>query len=252
VLEAVNDPGQAAEAGRALGAFHRRVRDLSPARLTHTLPGFHVTPAYLERLTDALQSGGAACHTPELRTALRRVAARRAEAGVLEAARAAGSVPERVVHGDPKLGNILFDRDGRRALALIDLDTVQPGLALYDLGDCLRSCCNRAGESPAGEPAAVFDLALCEPLLGAYAAETRGLLTAAEVALIPEAAWLIPFELGVRFLTDHLEGDQWFRVAHPGQNLHRALVQLALAEDAERRAADIRRIVESCFGGAAR
>lgn len=159
-----------------------------------------------------------------------------------------GLIPERVVHGDPKLDNLLFDAEGRRALAMIDLDTVQPGLTLHDIGDCLRSCCNRRGEFTS-ESHVAFDLDVCRPLLRAYADQTRELLVPAELALLFDAIRLIPFELGLRFLTDHLQGNRWFRVSAPGQNLAKARVQFALVTDIERKEGEIRAIIAACFGG---
>jgi Ser/Thr protein kinase RdoA (MazF antagonist) len=246
-LAGIEIPLQAREVGRALGRFHRLTSDLDRGRLAVTLPGFHVTPEYLEHFTRALKQGGIACHTGQMRAAIRFVAARRGSVDVLEDARRQGRTPVRVVHGDPKLDNILFDRTGARAVGLIDLDTVQPGLVHHDIGDCLRSCCNRDGESPEGEPRAELDLDICRGILQAYADETRGLLTPPEIELIYPAVRLIPFELGLRFLTDHLEGDRYFKVREPGQNLRKALVQFSLVEDIEGKERKIRRIVTDCF-----
>jgi Ser/Thr protein kinase RdoA (MazF antagonist) len=247
VLPRIENPAQAAEVGRVLGAFHRLVHDLPCRAMAVTLPGLHVTPRYLDAFLHALRRAQGACHGPEIRAAIAFVAARRGEVGVLEEARSAGKLPERIVHGDPKLDNVLFDPDGARALGLIDLDTVQPGLALADLGDCLRSCCNRPGESGRGEAAANFDLHLCRAVLGAYAREMGNLLRPEEVALLYQAVRLIPLELGMRFLTDHLEGDRYFRVAAPGENLAKARVQLALVEEVERKERAIRAIIADCF-----
>ena len=246
-LERIEGDPQAAEVGRLLGAFHRAVADLDPASLTVTLPGFHVTPGYLEPFDRAAREAVAAPQ-PGLEAALAFVEARREGLDLLEQARAAGQIPERLVHGDPKLDNLLFDAEGRRALALIDLDTVQPGLTLHDIGDCLRSCCNRQGES-ARESRVAFDLAVCRPLLQAYADRTQGLLVPAEVTRLFAAIRLIPLELGLRFLTDHLQGDRWFRVSAPGQNLAKARIQFALVADIERQEREIRAIIAAAFGG---
>ncbi len=248
-LERVEDSHQAAAVGWLLGTFHRAVADLRPASLRVTLPGFHVTPAYLEQF-DTAPREAVATSTAGLDVALAFVESRRAGVGVLEDARAAGRIPDRVVHGDPKLDNLLFDAEGRRALALIDLDTVQPGLIPHDIGDCLRSCCNRRGES-ASEASVGFDLAVCRPLLAAYAEQSRDFLSPGEVELLYPAIRLIPFELGLRFLTDHLHGDRWFRVSSPGQNLTKARVQFALVKDIERQEGAIRAIVARCFAGVA-
>ena len=169
-------------------------------------------------------------------------------ATVLEDALAAGRIPLRVIHGDPKIDNILFHVTDGHALALIDLDTVQPGLIQHDLGDCLRSCCNRGGES--AELGAVrFDLGICEQIVSAYAAETRGFLTAADLAVLYDSIRLMPFELGLRFLNDHLEGDRYFRVTHRGQNLHKAGIQFALLADIEAREQAIRAVIAQGFAG---
>lgn len=245
-LEALTTARQAEEVGHTLGRFHRAVADPPLATLAETLPNFHVTPHYVARLR-LLRPPSAVGQAGEVRAALAFVNARAATAGGLEQARHAGQLPQRVIHGDPKLDNILFDPGGRHALALIDLDTVQPGLLHYDLGDCLRSCCNRHGEGTTGAQRPIFDLFLCRQVLGAYAESVAGLLRKADIAWLFEAIRLIPFELGVRFLTDHLEGDRWFRVARPGENLARAQVQFALTRDIEAREAAIREIIEDCF-----
>jgi Ser/Thr protein kinase RdoA (MazF antagonist) len=246
-LENLADPAQAGEVGRALGRFHADTRDLDPARLHLTRPGFHDTPRYLARLDRVVRAGRAASGAePE---ALAFVAARRASAGALEDAKAAGRIAPRVIHGDPKLDNFLFDAGGARVVSLIDLDTVQPGLIHYDLGDCLRSCCNPAGESPPELAAVRFDLDLCRALLTAYAAEAGEALAAADRAPLYDAVRLIPFELGVRFLTDHLEGDVYFKVERPGHNLYRAQAQFRLTAEIERREGAIRELIESLAGG---
>ena len=282
-LARIITPGQAREVGRLLGQFHCAVADLEPADLRVTLPGFHVTPAYLRQFDRVMGAGvplpiqgmvdstdtliaikngsnggevGSAGTEPtaeawptgtDLDEALDFLARRRDGLGVLEDARRMGLIPERVVHGDPKLDNLLFDATGQRALALIDLDTVQPGLTLHDIADCLRSCCNRQGE--AAQPAAIgFDLGVCRPLLSAYATVTRGLLTRTEVTLLYPAIRLLPLELGLRFLTDHLQGNCWFRVTAPGQNLARARAQFALVASIERQEAPIREAIAAGFG----
>lgn len=252
-LERLATPRQAAEVGHLLGRFHRLIANLEPASLRITLPGFHVTPAYLRQFDDALATVEASAHDAgppqgdaSLEPALEFLVCRRDGLSVLEMARQVGLIPERAVHGDPKLDNLLFDAKGRRALALIDLDTVQPGLVLHDIADCLRSCCNQAGEGARPEETG-FDLAICRPLLRAYATATRGLLSPAEVDLLYPAIRLLPLELGLRFLTDHLQGDRWFRVTSHGQNLAKARAQFALVADIERQETAIRREIATSF-----
>ncbi len=241
---------QAHETGRALGRFHGLVGSLPPERLGLSLPGFHRTPRYLDRLFTALEPGDRAAHSDSVRACVSFVRARTGLAEVLESARDSGRIRVRVTHGDPKIDNILFSRADGRALALIDLDTVQPGLIQHDLGDCLRSACNRRGEDARGEEAVRFDLNVCRGIVAGYAEATRGRLTDDDTALLYDAVRLMPFELGVRFLTDHLEGDRYFRVREPGENLRKAGVQFALVEDIERNEHRIRGIITDCFARA--
>ncbi len=247
-LKGLETPRQAGQAGAALGRFHRLTRDLDPARLVFTLPGFHRTPDYLARYRAVRESLEPGLQDPEAVALGDLVDARHGLADRLERAHAAGRIPLRVIHGDPKLDNILFHREDGRALALIDLDTVQPGLIQHDLGDCLRSCCNRLGESPDGSGRVRFDLDLCADILTAYAAETRDFLTPGDVAALYDSIRLMPFELAIRFLTDHLEGDRYFRVARRGQNLDKARVQLRLLADIESQEQEIRALIAARFG----
>lgn len=241
-LRALENGAQAREAGRVLGRFHRLGATLDLAALAVTLPGFHHTPGYLA----ALETTVAKVPLDDAsRDALARIDARRDLVNVLDDALARGDTRQRLIHGDPKVDNLLFDPTGERALGLIDLDTVQPGLLHHDIGDCLRSCCNRGGE--AGATSARFDVALCEALLTGYAHTTAGLLSDAEIDLIAPSILLIPLELGIRFLTDHLEGDRYFRVRHRGENLTKARRQLALVADIERQADAVEAAVRRAF-----
>ena len=130
-------------------------------------------------------------------------------------------------------------------VGLIDLDTVHPGLIHYDIGDCLRSCGNRAGEAPVDIAAVRFDLDVGRAVLKRYLAETRGFLTAQDYRYLYDAIRLIPFELGLRFLTDHLEGDSYFKTDRPGRNLNRALAQFQLTASIERHEEEIKSLIEA-------
>ena len=180
--------------------------------------------------------------TRGLAEALAFVASRRAGAAVLEAARADGKLQPRIIHGDPKLDNVLFDSRSGQAVSLIDLDTVKPGLLHYDLGDCCRSCCNLAGEG-AGE--ATFDLGVFRAVFRGYLLEAAPILTRDDQDYLFEAIRLLPFELGLRFLTDHLAGDVYFKVEAPGQNLAKALCQFRLVRSIEGQEREIRNILAS-------
>ncbi|MBI5556415.1 MAG: aminoglycoside phosphotransferase family protein [Deltaproteobacteria bacterium] len=236
-FDTMENVSQAREVGLALGRFHRLISDLDPARLHDTLPGFHITPRYLGHYDRVAQAGRHAA-SPDIVFCHDFIARRRAQAGVLEAGRSAGKLTLRPIHGDPKLSNFLFDEESGKAVSLIDLDTVKPGLIQYDVGDCLRSCCNRAGEeSSPGE--VFFDTERCRAILQGYVAEAGGFLTSHDYDYFYDGLRVIAFELGLRFFTDYLEGNIYFKTLSAEQNLQRALVQFALAASIEKQAAKI-------------
>jgi len=242
-LDTIDNPEQAQEVGRALGTFHRLIHDLPAERLADTLEGFHITPGYLAaygaaRATSAVERCAASRWCEAF------IADRQGLAPVLEDAKASGRLQLRPIHGDPKVNNVMLCTSSGRAVALVDLDTVKPGLVHYDIGDCLRSACNPLGEETDALDAVQFDLNLAERLLHGYLSVARGFLSDADLDAIPDAIALLPFELGLRFLTDHLAGDTYFTIARPGHNLDRALVQFRLAESVERQRAQIQALVE--------
>jgi len=241
-LDRIETPEQARGVGFALGRLHHLLGDLAPERLHDPLPGLHATPRYLARLEAVSGQAREVPLSADLRFCMRFIGPRRRRAAVLEEARRAGRLALRPIHGDPKLNNIVFDaRD--RVLGLIDLDTLKPGLIHYDIGDCLRSCCNPAGESAEDLDEVRFDLEIAELILKAYIHSAGEDLSPADYELLCPAIQLIPFELGLRFLIDHLEGDVYFRVDYTQQNLHRALVQFLLTSSIEAQGARLRRLI---------
>ncbi len=246
-FDVLADGGCAHEVGLALGRFHSVFSDLPCDALHDTLPGFHVTPGYLRRFDGLIAGRDEARRDDALQATFGFVESRRSGVGVLDEALRQGFLRPRVIHGDPKLNNILFDARSGKALGLIDLDTVTAGLIHYDLGDCLRSCCNGAGESVRGDGGVRFDTVTCRSVLQGYFAGAGESLTANDVTLLYDAIRLIPFELGLRFLIDHLEGNVYFRVTEPQQNLHRAWVQFRLVQSIERQERDIKAICEGAF-----
>lgn len=223
----VRSPQHALEVGYALGRWHRLTNDLDPNRLADTLPGFHVTPAYLRHF-DAVLATTKVKPTPEIRYCLGCIEGHRDRANVLENAKARGKLPVRPVHGDPKVDNVMMDPGTGRAVAVVDLDTVKPGLIQHDIGDCLRSACNPPGEETEQRQSVHFDVDLARAVLTGYLEEARRFLTDSDIAYFYDAILLIAFELGLRFFTDHLAGDIYFKVKHRGQNLRRAMVQFQL------------------------
>lgn len=246
-LPRVERPNQATQVGAILGRFHRSLASLPTEQLGVSLPGFHETPSYLARFRELMAGAGRRGVDPEMEACVEFIASHEGLAGVLHGACEEGRIVQRITHGDPKLDNILFSADGNRAVALIDLDTVQPGLIHHDLGDCLRSCCNHIEEDSSTRAKVRFDLGVCEGILSGYAGETEGLLSGAEIDLLFDGIRLLPFELGLRFLSDHVEGDRYFKVSEPGENLRKARIQFALVDSIESQEVAIRDIIGICF-----
>ena len=226
-FDTIADPDLGRQVGYALGLFHHLLADLPPAHLSDTLPGFHVTPGYL-RHYDEVRAGSVAPASPEVAYCETFVAARRGLAPVLEDALKQGKLKPRVIHGDPKVNNVMVDADTRQAVALVDLDTVKPGLVHYDLGDCLRSGCNPLGEETGAWDQVRFEPDLGRAILSGYLPWARQFLGPNDYAYLYDSVRLLAFELGLRFFTDYLSGDVYFKARHREHNLARALVQFKL------------------------
>lgn len=227
--EKLKSHGQAFEIGKCLGQFHRIVQNLPPADLTATLPDFHNLPKYFSSFNSSWSTYSQSS-SDELLFCVECISENRQNINFFRDAVQRGDLQVAVTHGDPKVSNVLFDMKSDRALTLIDLDTVGPGLILQDIGDCLRSCCCRKGENE-------FDSRIeCEPELVAqafagYLQENE--LSTFEKENIYTALHLITFELGVRFLTDFLEGNRYFKVQNGDDNLWRAVIQFRLVKSIE-------------------
>ena len=229
------------ESAVGFGTFQQLLSDFPAEKLHETIPNFHNTPdryrAFHETLTrDPMHR--AAQVQPEIEFAL----AQQAEMAALQNALDAGELPLRVTHNDTKLNNVLFDAKTRKALCIIDLDTVMPGSALYDYGDSIRF-----GAATAAEDERELDK--MEMSLERFRVFTRGYvracpgLTQKELELLPLGAKVMTMECGVRFLTDHIDGDNYFSIHREGQNLDRARTQFKLVADMERKWDKMKEIV---------
>ena len=227
-FDTIQNQNHAVEIGYGLGCFHSLLSDLPITSLTDTLPGFHITPSYLKQYDATLAK--ATIVSLEEQHCCSLIEHHRKQLSVLEDAKIAGSLPLRSIHGDPKINNILIDTATGQSASLIDLDTVKPGLVHYDIGDCLRSSCNPLGEETTHWQAVTFDVDLCAAVLQGYLSSARDFLQPVEYDYIYDAIWLITFELGLRFFSDHLAGDIYFKTQRPNHNLERALVQFQLAK----------------------
>ncbi len=241
-FDTIRDIEQAKEIGYGLGTFHNLISDLSPEKLADTLPGFHITPLYLEQYNQVLAKTNLP-KSAEVNYGLDFVCHRTSLSHILENAKAAGKLPLRLMHGDPKINNVLFDITTNQAVSVIDLDTVKPGLIHYDIGDCLRSGCNPVGEETQEWETVHFDPDLCQGILQGYLSVAKAFLTENDYIYIYDAIRLITFELGLRFFTDYLAGNVYFKVKYPEHNLARALVQFKLTESIESQEKTIRSII---------
>ena len=227
---------EAAQIGFALAHFHRLCADLSPQLLHDTLPGFHVTPAYLAQYRQLLAQPISNTVDDEFRSCVAFIESHQNDVDILESAKNRGELKEQLIHGDPKLSNFLFQPGYHQVVSLIDLDTVKPGLVHYDIADCLRSCCHDRESNH-------FDLSRCEIILQNYLAEANGYFSIKDYDYLYAAIWLIPFELGMRFFSDYLNGNRYFKISEPRQNLKRALAQFALSDSIERQKTNLQQFI---------
>jgi aminoglycoside phosphotransferase (APT) family kinase protein len=228
-FEAVQNPQQAYEAGRAFGEFQALLSDLPGARLHETIPDFHNT----RKRFAALQEAIAANHANRLAGARKEVEfalAQESWIGTLLDAHARGEIPERITHNDTKFNNVMLDWETGRALCVVDLDTVMPGLIHYDFGDMVRTTTSPTMEDEKDLSKVQMLMPMFQALARGYIEATRDFLTPAERRYLAFAGKLITFTIGIRFLTDHLNGDTYFRVHRPDHNLDRCRTQFKLVE----------------------
>ncbi|MGA3085142.1 MAG: aminoglycoside phosphotransferase family protein [Thermodesulfobacteriota bacterium] len=241
-FETIQNIGHAQEVGYALAMFHLLIEDLSIEALADTLEGFHITPRYLRHFDEVLANLKPR-KSPEMEYAREFINRRRTLVDVLEKAKAQGKLPLRPIHGDPKVNNVMIDTHTGQAVGLVDLDTVKPGLIHYDIGDCLRSCCNPLGEDAEHREPVHFQLDFCRAVLKGYWSIAGEFLKETEYEYLFDAIHLIAFELGLRYFTDYLEGNIYFKVEQAEQNLNRAMVQFKLTESIESQEEDIQSLI---------
>jgi len=239
----IKTPSHGFEVGFGLGLFQSLISNLKPTDLHDTLPGFHITPRYLQKFQEAMSARSSLLITTEESYCFKFIDQRSSWCSVLEDAAAKKILKVRPIHGDPKTANIMLDNDTGQAVALIDLDTVKPGLVHYDIGDCLRSSCNTAGEECTDLNAIDFDITMSKQILKGYLSIASSFFTEDDYEYLYDSARLISFELGMRFLTDYLENNTYFKVKHINHNLERAIIQFKLVEAIEARESEIRKVI---------
>ena len=238
--DAVENPAQALSAARAFGQFQKLLADLPAPRLHDTIPDFHHTPkrfAALEKVIAADVANRAQTAKAEIEFALRH----REICGVLLAA----NLPERVTHNDTKFNNVLLDDATGEGICVIDLDTVMPGLVAYDFGDMVRTTTSPVKEDERDLSKVTMQFPMFEALARGYLSSAGEFLTPAERRLLPFGGKLITFTIGIRFLTDYLAGDVYFKVHRDGHNLDRCRTQFKLVESIEQQEDQMNRLIET-------
>jgi len=244
--DVVENPRQAYEAARAFGEFQRLLVDLPGGRLNETIPGFHDTRRRFETLKRAI-AADQVDRVATVRTEIDFALNHESIVDVLLGLLARSEIPERITHNDTKFNNVMLDEATSQGVCVIDLDTVMPGLALYDFGDMVRSATNAATEDEPDASKVSMRMDIFEGLLTGYASSAGAFLNAAERAHLVFSGKLITFEIGLRFLTDYLEGDAYFKIKRPEHNLHRCRTQFALVRSIEQQEAAMQALTDRVF-----
>lgn len=227
--DVIENTRQAYQAGYAFGSFQELVSDMNPEDLRESIPDFHNTPKRYE----ALEKSAAEDPLNRVRDCTEELELIRTWApslGKLVDMQREGLLPTRITHNDTKINNVMLDEDTDIAVCVIDLDTVMPGLSLYDFGDMVRTATCVAGEDEEDLSKISMQMPFFESLAEGYLDAAHSFLTKEEIEQLAFSGWLITVEIGIRFLTDYLDGDKYFRVEYPEHNLVRARNQLALAK----------------------
>ena len=238
--DSVESARQAFEAAKAFGEFQRMLADLPEPRLHDTIPDFHHTPKRFAALQEAVAAdvaGRVVLAGPEIEFALSRKS--------LAHALVDAGLPERVTHNDTKINNVMLDDASGEGICVIDLDTVMPGLAAYDFGDMVRTATCPAPEDEKDLSRIHMQFPLFEALARGYLSTAGGFLTPEEKESLTVAGKVITFEIAVRFLTDYLSGDTYFKVHRQGHNLDRSRSQFKLLESLEEQEGRMRTLLAS-------
>jgi len=232
---------QAYQAARAFGEFQNLTANLGGARLHETIPNFHNTPARLAALEAAIAADSAG-KVGETAAEIAFARARTADCSRITDLIAAGNIPERVTHNDTKLNNVLLDDVTAEGVCVIDLDTTMPGSALYDFGDMVRTSATATREDDPDSSQSGVRLDRFEALVKGYLS-TATFLNEHELANLAFSGKLLTLECGIRFLTDYLSGDVYFKIKHPGHNLDRCRNQFAFVAAIESKLPEMESIV---------
>lgn len=243
-LDVVERPEEFYESAVAFGQFQKLLADYPAESLHETIPNFHNTIDRVEKFKKAVEAD-VMKRAADVREEIQFVLDREADCHVLCDMLAAGEIPLRVTHNDTKLNNIMLDHETGKGICVIDLDTVMPGSALYDYGDSIRFGANTGAEDEKDLSKISCDLELFSLYTKGFIEGCGGSLTEKEIRMLPMGAKLMTLECGMRFLTDYLEGDHYFKIHRPEHNLDRTRTQFRMVKDMEDKWEKMQDIVES-------
>jgi hypothetical protein len=229
-------------AAKAYGRFQEMLSDFPAEQLNETIPGFHDTRRRFERLVEAVRRD-VRKRAQFIGAEIEFVGQRAEEMSVLVDLLEQGKMPQRVTHNDTKFNNVMIDDETGEGVCVIDLDTVMPGLSLYDFGDAVRSGANMAAEDEQDLSKVCMDLDIFDCYARGYLGAARGLLTPLEIDHMPFSARLMTLECGMRFLTDYLDGDVYFKIHREDHNLDRCRTQFRIVSDMEGKLDQMQEIV---------
>ena len=234
------------EAGRAFGKFQNALSDFDAQKLYETIPDFHNTKKRMDDFFVHVNEDS--CDRVEsVYEEIDYIKGLRDRVCVLTEMLERKELPLRVTHNDTKINNVLFDKETKQALVVIDLDTVMPGLVAHDFGDAVRFAANTAAEDEMDLSKVAFDLEKYEAFARGFIPEVKDALTENEVGTLALGALTMTVELAERFLDDYITGDNYFKIKYPGHNIVRTRCQIALAKDMERKFDEMQSIVERIY-----
>lgn len=233
--------------GNAFGKFHKNLMDFDSSSIIESIPNFHNTASRFKTYLSVLRDD-AYGRSMDSRAEIEFASGRSKYATLIVKRILDGSLPTRVIHNDPKFNNVMLDEVTMEPVAVVDLDTVMPGPIAYDFGDAIRSACNSCGEHAKDVSKIDIDLERFEGFTRGYLESMKDCITKEEVDSLVDGCMTITYELGLRFLTDHLNGDQYFRTQYAGQNLEKARVQFALLTSMEKNRGKMDEIVARYSG----
>lgn len=238
----IENTDQAEQAARAFAKFQDLLADLPEPRLHETIPNFHNIRTRLAALDEAIEKDVCG-RAKDVAEEIQFVNAHRSQMTRLLDLHAAGEIPERITHNDTKINNVMLDDATGKGICVIDLDTAMPGLALYDFGDMIRTATASAAEDEKDLSKVGSRMDMFKALVKGYLAEAK-FLVPAEIEELPFSGQLITFTIGVRFLTDYLAGDHYFKIHRPGHNLDRCRTQFKMVLDMEQQFDERKAFVE--------